>query len=178
MQIRSAHVNDADDLARVHVDSWRVAYKGIVPDEHLASLSYEKRARRWRESLSNADSAAFVYVAQDDNGTVVGFAGGGPERDGDPNYTGELYAIYLHPDYLRRGIGRQLTQTVARRLIEMDLSSMLVWVLAQNASRPFYEALGGKYLYEKPIEIGGANLIEVAYGWPDVHALAQMEATT
>jgi GNAT superfamily N-acetyltransferase len=160
------------------VDSWRVAYKGIVPDEHLASLSYEKRAGRWRESLSNADSAAFVYVAQDDDGTVIGFAGGGPERDGDPNYLGELYVIYLHPDYLRRGIGRQLAQTVARRLIEMGLSSMLVWVLAQNSSRQFYEALGGKHLYEKTIEIGGASLIDVAYGWPDIHALAQMETTT
>jgi GNAT superfamily N-acetyltransferase len=120
----------------------------------LASLSYEKRASRWRESLANADSTAFVYVAQDDNGTVVGFAGGGPERDGDPNYKGELYAIYLHPDYLRRGIGRQL---------------------AQNPSRQFYEALGGKYLYEKRIESGGANLIQVAYGWPDIHALAHVE---
>lgn len=175
MQIRLAHLDDAEGLARVHVDSWQVAYKGIVPDEHLASLSYEKRASRWRESLANADSAAFVYVAQDDNGTVVGFAGGGPERDGDPNYKGELYAIYLHPDYLRRGIGRQLAQTVARRLIKMGLSSMLVWVLAQNPSRQFYEALGGKYLYEKRIEIGGANLIEVAYGWLDIHALAHVE---
>jgi len=175
VQIRLAHANDADGLARVHVDSWRVAYKGIVPDEHLASLSYEKRAGRWRESLSNADSASFVYVAQGDDGTIIGFAGGGPERDGDPNYTGELYAIYLHPDYLRRGIGRQLAQTVARRLIEMGLSSMLVWVLAQNPSRQFYEALGGEYLYEKTIEIGGASLIEIAYGWPDIHAIAQME---
>ena len=175
MQIRLAHTHDAGGLARVHVDSWRVAYKGIVPDEHLASLSYEKRAGRWRESLSNADSASFVYVAQDDDGTIIGFAGGGLERDGDPNYLGELYAIYLHPDYLRRGIGRQLAQTVARRLIEMGLSSMLVWVLAQNPSRQFYEALGGKYLYEKTIEIGGASFIDVAYGWLDIHTLAQME---
>ena len=68
MQIRLAHIDDAEGLARVHVDSWRVAYKGIVPDEHLASLSYEKRAGRWRESLSNADSASFVYVAQDADG--------------------------------------------------------------------------------------------------------------
>ena len=175
MQIRLAHINDADGLARVRVDSWRVAYKGIVPDEHLASLSYEKSASRWRESLSNANSASFVYVAQDDDGTIIGFASGGPERDGDPNYLGELYTIYLHPDYLRQGIGRQLAQTVARRLIEMGLSSMLVWVLAQNPSRQFYEALGGKYLYKKTIEIGGASLIDVAYGWLDIHTLAQME---
>ncbi len=178
MQIRLARIDDADGLARVHVDSWRVAYKGIVPDEHLASLSYEKRATRWHESLSKSESTTFLFVAQDDDGRVMGFAAGGVGRDGDPNYTGELYAIYLHPDYWRRGIGRQLAQTVARRLIEMDLTSMLVWVLANNPSRKFYEALGGKYLYERPIEIGGASLNEVAYGWPDIHALAQMEATS
>ena len=175
MQIRLAHIDDADGLARVHVDSWRAAYQGIVPAEHLASLSCEKRASRWRESLSNANSASFVYVAQDDDGTIIGFAGGGLERDGDPNYLGELYAIYLHPDYLRRGIGRQLVKTAVRRLIEMGLTSMLIWVLAQNSSRQFYEALGGKYLYEKTIKIGGASLIDVAYGWLDIHTLAQME---
>jgi ribosomal protein S18 acetylase RimI-like enzyme len=89
-----------------------------------------------------------------------------------------LYALYLHPDYFRQGIGKQLVQTAARRLIQDGMSSMLAWVLVQNPSRKFYEALGGKYLYEKPIEIGGASLNEVAYGWPDIHTLAQMEATT
>jgi ribosomal protein S18 acetylase RimI-like enzyme len=178
MRIRLASPDDADGMARVHVDSWRAAYKGIVPDAHLASLSYEQRAARWRDNFATANRNTFVYVAEGTHGRVIGFAGGGPERDGDPNYTGELYALYLHPDYFRQGIGKQLAQTVAHRLIQDGMSSMLVWVLAQNPSRAFYEALRGKYLYEKPIEIGGANLIEVAYGWPDIHALAQTEATT
>ena len=176
MHIRLAQLDDADGMAHVHVDSWRAAYQGIVPDEHLASLSYGQRAERWRSNLTTpATPGTFVYVAVNDAGRIIGFGGGGPERGGDPNYRGELYALYLHPDYFRQGIGTQLTQTIAARLIEMGLSSMLVWVLAQNPSRQFYEALGGKYLYEKPIEIGGANLIEVAYGWPDIHAIAQME---
>ena len=176
MHIRLARLDDADGLARVHVDSWRAAYKGIVPDEHLASLSYEQRAARWRDNITTpAHRGTFLYVAANDAGRIVGFAGGGPERDGDLNYTGELYALYLHPDYFRQGIGTQLAQTVARRLIEDGLVSMLVWVLAQNPARRFYEALGGQYLYDKPITIGGAELTEVAYGWRDIHALASRE---
>jgi GNAT superfamily N-acetyltransferase len=175
MLIRLAQLDDADGLARVHVDSWRAAYKGIVPDEHLASLSYEQRAARWRDNLATAKNGIFTYVAQDDAGRIIGFAGGGPERGGDLYYQGELYALYLHPDYFRQGIGTQLARTVAQRLIQDGMSSMLVWVLAQNPARGFYEALGGKYLYEKPITIGGAELIEVVYGWQDIRTLVHTE---
>jgi hypothetical protein len=51
------------------------------------------------------------------------------------------------------------------------MNSMLVWVLRDNPSRGFYEALGGEYVREQAITIGGANLIELAYGWPDTMAL-------
>jgi len=48
---------------------------------------------------------------------------------------------------------------------------MLIWVLAKNPSRAFYEALGGQRVYEKQIVIGGETLVEVAYGWRDIHSL-------
>ena len=176
MRIRLAQLDDADGMARVHVDSWRAAYKGIIPAEHLASLSYEQRTARWRDNLAApAKAGAFVYVAVNDAGRIAGLAGGGPERDGDPNYQGELYAIYLHTDYFRQGIGKRLVATVAERLTRDGMASMLVWVLAQNPARRFYEALGGAYLYDKRVTIGGADLIEVAYGWQDIRALAHME---
>ena len=175
MHIRLAQPTDAAALARVHVDTWRTAYPGIVPDEHLASLSYEARAKRWEETLSTTDGPGFVYVAQDDSGHVVGFATGGPERSGDPIYRGELYAIYLLPSHQRKGIGRHLVAAVANRLMQMGFHSMLIWVLTQNPSRKFYEALGGLPVREKEIVIGGATLTEVAYGWPDIRPLAPQE---
>jgi GNAT superfamily N-acetyltransferase len=146
-----------------------------VPDEHLASLSYEARAKRWEETLSTTEGPGFVYVAQDDSGNVVGFATGGPERSGDPIYRGELYAIYLLPSHQRKGIGRHLVAIVVNRLMQMGFDSMLIWVLTQNPSRKFYEALGGQPVREKEIVIGGATLTEVAYGWPDIRALAPPE---
>jgi GNAT superfamily N-acetyltransferase len=172
MRIRVAQPDDAAALARVHVDTWRTTYSGIVPDAHLASLSYEQREQRWRDSLAAPGADTCLYVATDDSGRVIGFASGGPERTGDPTYQGELYAIYVLKEYQQRGIGRQLAAAVVNYLLRMGLQSMLIWVLTQNPSRKFYEALGGQPVREQEIVIGGATLIEVAYGWQDIRPLA------
>ena len=144
MQIRLAQLSDAGGIARVHVDTWRASYRGIIPDAHLDSLSYEQREQRWRDNFAGFGPDVFMYVATDDDSRVIGFAGGGPERGGDPTYKGELYALYLLQSYQRQGIGRELTRTVAHHLAKQGHSSMLAWVLAQNPSRKFYEALGGQ----------------------------------
>ena len=81
------------------------------------------------------------------------------------NTSCELYAIYLLEGYQRKGIGGQLVQTIAKRLMQEGLHSMLVRVLADNPSQDFYSALGGQRVYEQEITIGGASLVEVAYIW-------------
>lgn len=169
--IREADVSDAAAIARVHVDCWRTTYAGIVPEDYLANLSYSQREQIWHAALSASESPSFVYVAEDTTGEVVGFASAGQERSGQVAYKGELYAIYILASYQRRGIGRRLTQAVAKRLVEAGIHSMLVWVLADNPFRAFYEALGGQQVTEQEIAIGGAKLMEVAYGWRDVRIL-------
>jgi GNAT superfamily N-acetyltransferase len=166
MTVRDARLEDAAAIARIHVDSWRTTYAGIVPDEYLASLSCERREEIWRDSLADGGRADFTFVAEDARGEVIGFATGGPERSGNlVYYSGELYAIYLAPAFQRQGIGRRLFDAVVNRLLTQNYDSLLVWVLAENPARRFYEALGGKVVTEKQIEIGGASLVEVAYGW-------------
>ena len=64
MHIRVANVPDAAAIAKVHVDSWRTTYTGIVPDEYLAQLSYEKQGQGWRDILSTHGTEEFVYVAE------------------------------------------------------------------------------------------------------------------
>ena len=174
IDIREATIADAGAIATVHVASWRTTYPGIVPDEHLASLDVEDRKRRWR-LIFDAAGEDFTYVAETQGGEIVGFAGGGPESTGDPVYRGELFFVYLLQTHQRKGIGRQLTAVIARRLIDADFHSMLLWVLEGNTpSRRFYEALGGVCAREQPITIGGASLIEVAYGWRDIADLGAM----
>jgi L-amino acid N-acyltransferase YncA len=176
MRIREATVADARAIAEVHVTSWRVTYAGIVPDAHLAGLAVDEREGRWAKILTGQDGT-FAYVAVDKNGQVVGFASGGPLREGDPSYAGELYAIYLLPDQKGKGLGRRLASTVAKRLAREGMPSMLVWVLADNYARGFYERLGGALVGEQVVNIGGVGLREIAYGWPDTPSQAMLTAT-
>jgi GNAT superfamily N-acetyltransferase len=171
MHIRQARIDDAAAIARVHVDAWRTTYPGIVPADYLASLSYEEREEKWRDGLTAPEFGEFTHVAEDDRHEIVGFATGGPERSGKLEYCGELHAVYLAAGSRRRGIGRRLVHSVAERLFQLKYDSIMVWVLADNPSRAFYEALGGEKFFETEVEIGGAHMIEVAYGWKDIRRL-------
>jgi GNAT superfamily N-acetyltransferase len=171
MHIRPAHAHDVTAIARVHVESWRTTYTGIVPDDFLASLSYAQRERLWHQFLTPPGNQTIVYVAADASDQVVGFASGGPERSGDTIYTGELYAIYLLAAYQRRGIGRQLMTTLVSRLFQDGMTALLLWVLAANPARQFYERLGGKQIYTKTVTMGNTSLDEIAYGWQDARRL-------
>jgi GNAT superfamily N-acetyltransferase len=170
--IRPAREADAGAIAHVHVDTWRTTYAGLIPDEFLARLNYERRESQWRAVLSNPDSAEWVYVAEDDAGEIVGFASGGPERSGDADYKGELYAIYVLAASQGKGIGRALTHAHVQRQLEAGLTSMLVWVLAENPSCAFYESLGGQPVRERQETVGDTAIMEVGYGWMDIRPLA------
>ena len=174
MFIREAHAVDAAAIARVHVDSWRTTYAGLLPSDFLASLSYEEREQYWSRVLSASARTSFICVAEDEEGRIVGFASGGPERDGDAAYNGELYAIYVLAQCQRRGIGSRLTATVVRWLVEQDIDSMLLWVLADNPSRGFYETMGARRIREKAAKVGGIEVVEVAYGWSDLRDLSNL----
>ena len=168
MRIREALPTDSAAIAKVHVDSWRSTYRGIISDEVLAGLSYPDRERLWDGSLTTHRSSNFIYVAEADDGPVVGFAAAGKERTGRTDFQGEIFAIYLLKDYHGRGWGKQLFLAAAERLALEGFKGLMLWVLAANPTRGFYEALAGRLLGEQPIQIGSDSLVEVAYGWEDL----------
>lgn len=162
--VREATIADAPGIARVHIDSWRTTYKGIVPQRIIDSFTYEAREELWRRALS-PDNATFVYVAEDADGQIVGFASGGPARQDAPKHESELYAIYLLQEHQGRGIGRQLFDAVVRTLVDRGMRSMAIWVLADNLACGFYEAMGGRKVYERQEEADDVVLDEIGYGW-------------
>lgn len=170
--VRPAQPTDAPTIARIHVESWRTTYKGLMPDEVLANLSVERRENYWRDTITKPDAPEFVLVAETDGG-VVGFASGGPERENHPIYKGELYAIYLLESDQGQGIGRALAAQVARRLVDQGFTTMLVWVLTGNPACHFYMALGGQEVGRKPFSMNDVSLEEIAYGYDDIRALAE-----
>jgi GNAT superfamily N-acetyltransferase len=162
-----ATCDDARAIGEVHLSSWRTTYRGIGIDDFLDNHTVEQRVAVWKPILCNPESKTFVYVAEID-GRIVGFAAAGPERSDDAEYEGELYALYLLQDYQRQGIGRKLLRAAAERLVQSGVTSMLIWVLAVNPARYFYEACGGQAVREKPIDWGGKTFDEIGYGWSDL----------
>lgn len=174
MIIREAKLADAEAIALVHVDSWRTTYQGIIPESYIAKRSYQKRKELWKKLLSNnteENKQNIVYVVENNLNQIIAFADGGLERNGDSIYQGELYSIYILEAYQRQGIGRKLVKTIAEKLFQSGLKSMLVWVLEDNPACQFYQALGGRIIKQKQVEFAGVKLNEIAYGWIDIKVL-------
>ncbi len=172
LTVREAWLHDASAMAVVHVTSWQSTYPGLLPAEHLARLSVATASMRWRAVLSTTNRRGGSFVAEDPGGSVVGIAACGPLRVPLAPYEGEIYAIYLLEEVQGRGLGARLMVEMARRMLVGGLRSAVVWCLRDNPSRWFYERLGGVRVAERPLRYAGANLVEVAYGWPDLDRLA------
>jgi ribosomal protein S18 acetylase RimI-like enzyme len=168
--IREATPDDAASVARVHIESSRATYIGLLPEETLSEMTYRKRLVNWSKTLEDRSGGEFVFVAEA-RGEVVGFASGGPWREGDADFGGELYTVYLLPEHQRRGAGRGLFRAVAERLARLGFSAMMLWVLEENPACRFYESLGGARVREEEIERGGRALKKIAYGWADIKSL-------
>lgn len=171
MNIRQAVFEDAAAIARVHVDSWRTAYKGVIKEEVLAGLSVEQRTMNWQRQLGTALDQTAVYVAETEEGGIIGFASGGPSRTQSLPYKSELYAIYILDSYRRQGIGLQLMQSIAVFLRDQGHDSMFLWALKNNRYRAFYEKWHGIPSGYKLVQIGGEDYTEIAYGWNNLDEL-------
>jgi ribosomal protein S18 acetylase RimI-like enzyme len=164
--VRRARVDDADAIERVRTDTWRDAYRGLMPDSLLDRLDYD--ATRRRALMAALPPDQFALVAESE-GAVVGFCLGGRSRATDDPFRGEVYAIYVLPEYHGRGLGRALLNTAAKELVDRDLHSMIIWVLRENApSRRFYERMGGEWVRDEERELDGVRVTESAYGWPEI----------
>lgn len=152
--IRPATPDDAEAVARVHVETWRAAYAHALSPEGLASLSVTQRAELHRRSPP---------VVAELDGEIVGFVSVGPGTDADTDR--ELYAIYVLPDHWGSGVGRALMQAGEERLRELGHQHAILWVLEDNPrARRFYEAAGWRLDgARRPIEIFGQPLPEIRY---------------
>ena len=139
--VRGARLEDADAIAAVHTRAWQVGYRGLMPDDFLASLDPLERAERWREIIGDGHAGAPDGLVVDVEGVVRGFCWMGPSRDEDAGEDWELYAVYVHPDHWRAGLGTALAmEALHRRVPGTDWT---VWSLARSEqSSAFYSRLG------------------------------------
>lgn len=167
MKVREAEPKDAEAIARVHLESWKTTYPGIIPQAHIDGLRLENGIANWKQRLAGR---LVILVAEGEAG-VVGFAAGGAIVHRVDGFDGELGAIYLLTSHQGQGLGKALVKGIAERLRLEGFANMVVWVLKENPACGFYERMGGVRVAEQMIEIGGAALPEVAFGWKNIESL-------
>jgi ribosomal protein S18 acetylase RimI-like enzyme len=174
-RIRRARPGDARGIARVHVETWRSAYAGILPDRVIVQMSVDEKAAAWRQLIQRQDAVEAVIVAEIEDGGIVGFASCGPAGpESMADYDGEVHTLYVLPDWQEQGIGRALLCGCFRVLASAQMAAACLWVLADNPSRFFYQAMGGTRIGERDERLWGTSVHEIAYGWPDLSSLPKV----
>lgn len=145
-------------LSLVYEESWKHAYKGIIPQDYLDSIP----RGRWAGSLTEAGRHTLVVTEGE---RIVGTSCCCRSRLPEMNDWGEIISIYLLPEYMGKGYGRALMTAAINMLGEMGFENIFLWVLEENHNaRGFYEKMGfkpsGRFLDDN---IGGKALREMQY---------------
>ncbi len=167
--IRNAVAEDAPEIANVHLNSWREAYRNLLPQEFLDQLplTFKRRMIMWKQAATMKDRA--LYVAENKSG-IVGFSVLAPAQDKEMNEYGELGAIYLLEKFKGKGIGAALLKSGMKQIMEWQYSKAYCWVLQDNPSIQFYEKSGAVFNGMTKIdEIGGKKVTELCYEWKNLN---------
>ena len=173
-RIRRARRDDSAAIGRVHVETWQATYAGLLPDAMLAGMSDVRQSAWWSKLMSEPDQARGVYVADDEEAGVVGFGSCGAIRDvpegldGREQRVGEVYTLYVGSDFQNQGLGRALLDALFGQLLAEGFDTAVIWMLAENPTRFFYEGMGGERAGERIDTMGGQDVEEAAYVWRDL----------
>jgi len=142
--VRCAEPQDAPVVARVHVDSWRRAYSGLLPQEYLDTLSVEARTKTWAKAFSQLPGQTPTNLVAELDGQIIGIASVGPNRDNDTDTaTHELWGLYLDPAHWGAGHGHTLHTGALDVAHASGAAAATLWVLTTNQrARHFYERHG------------------------------------
>jgi ribosomal protein S18 acetylase RimI-like enzyme len=162
IEIRRARPADAMAVAATHDDAWRGAYSGIIPGAELDKL-INRRGPDWWDSAIRKGSRISLLQFGDQ---VAGYANYGRNRARSLSYDGEVYEIYLRPEFQGLGFGRRLFNAARKDLAQSGLTSLVVWALSDNeAAVEFYRSLGGRAVARSTERFGDKTLDKVAYAW-------------
>ncbi|HKS89531.1 MAG TPA: GNAT family N-acetyltransferase [Stellaceae bacterium] len=163
--IRVARPGDARRIARLDVETWRAAYAGILATPFLVGLSAPRRELGWAAVIEREPRDVLVAVSRD--GDILGFGTCGRCRGGGA-FAGEVYTLYVAPDWQNQGIGRQLLLALFARLVALGCGSAIIWVLRDNPGRFFYQHLGGREVQRRFFTVAGKRVEAAGYAWRDL----------
>jgi ribosomal protein S18 acetylase RimI-like enzyme len=140
--LRRAVDADAATVGRIHVESWNVAYRGIMPDDVIARTDLAYRTAFWAERIADSEWPVFLV---EENGDAVAFCQMISTRDpdDDPTRVGHITSLHVLPHLRGRGYGRILIDHVFAEFQRRGFVEVTLWVLKENRdARRFYEHYG------------------------------------
>jgi len=162
IEIRRAKASDAAAVADTHDEAWRGAYKGVIHGVELEKLVTRRGADWWDSAIRKGSRIAILAFGD----KVAGYANYGRNRARSLYYDGEIYELYLRPEYQGLGFGRRLFSSARRDLAQSGLKSLVIWALSDNdPAVEFYKALGGKAVARSSERFGDKSLEKVAFAW-------------
>ena len=162
IDIRRAEPHDADEIADVHLEAWRGTYSGIIPHKSLTSMISRRGADWWANAIRRAATVLVIEIG----GRIAGYATIGKNRAKELNQQGEIYELYLRPEYQGIGLGSRLFKAARQKLADHGLKGMVVWALEDNDNAlAFYAGAGGRDIAEGVEIFEHKALKKVAFVW-------------
>ena len=162
IDIRRAEPRDAAAIAGVHAQSWQGAYGGIIPFKALTAMIGRRGTAWWADAIRRAASVLVVEIG----GEVVGYATLGKNRARELPQQGEIYELYIRPEYQGVGLGSRLFAAARDKLAAHGLSGLVVWALEDNVNATrFYAGAGGRDVAEGVEVFDTRALRKVAFVW-------------
>ena len=162
IEIRRAKPSDAVAVAGTHDEAWRTSYRGIIPGAELEKLINRRGPDWWDSAIRKGSRISLLQFGEH----VAGYSNYGRNRARSLSYDGEVYELYLRPEYQGLGFGRRLFTAARRDLLQSGLKTLVVWALSDNEPAvDFYRALGGRAVARSSERFGDKVLDKVAYAW-------------
>ena len=162
VDIRKAEPGDADAIAEVHRTAWQGAYAGIIPYRALTAMINRRGSQWWANAIRRSATILVVEIG----GKVAGYATLGRNRARELAQQGEIYELYLRPEYQGIGLGTRLFSEARSRLKSHGLKGLVVWALEDNQNAlAFYAGAGGRDVAEGVEIFEQRALKKVAFVW-------------
>jgi ribosomal protein S18 acetylase RimI-like enzyme len=162
IDIRKAELKDAAAIADVHQEAWRGAYSGIIPHRALTRMINRRGPDWWANAVRRAATILVIEIG----GKLAGYATIGRNRARELSQQGEIYELYLRPEYQGIGLGSRLFAEARKRLARSGLRGLVVWALEENGGAlSFYEGAGGRDVAEGVEVFDQRALRKIAFVW-------------
>lgn len=162
IDVRRAQSKDAFGIADIHARSWRHTYSGVIPHKSLDTMVRRRDEDWWARAIRHSTR----ILVLEDKEKIVGYATLGSNRVGALAQEGEIYEIYLQPEYQGIGLGKKLFLAARQELVDIGLSGCVVWVLEDNTpAMQFYSNAGGNDVAEGTETFNGKTLNKIAFSW-------------